>query len=301
MEKTIIVLAAGIGSRYGGFKQMDPIGPSGEFIIDYSIYDAIEAGFNRVIFIINHNIEIDFKETIGKRVSKKIKTDFTFQKIDDLPKHIEFNRERTKPWGTVHALLTCENKVHSPFIVINADDFYSKESYHIISKHLDKMPLDGYDYCMVGYILSKTLSDHGGVTRGICISSPDQYLESINETPDIQRSDTGVIYRDENGNTQSLNETTLVSMNFWGFTPTIFHLLQREFTHFMKSHSNELKSEFVIPTVVNTLIKQNKIKVKNLKTTGNWFGITNPEDKQEVITKITTLIKSGVYPDNLWK
>jgi NDP-sugar pyrophosphorylase family protein len=300
MEKTIIILAAGIGSRYGGLKQMDPIGPSGEFIIDYSVYDAIRAGFNKVIFIINHVIEHDFKATVGERVSKKINIDYTFQEIIDIPANIEINDERKKPWGTVHALLTCMNSVNGPFIAINADDFYGKESYRIISNHLDTMSSNDYDYCMVGYKLSNTLSSYGSVTRGVCKSSQNDYLNSIDEIQSIYRSNNKIFYEDDQDNRNELDKDTIVSMNFWGFTPTVFHLFKEEFIQFIQLHGNDLKSELVIPTVINTLIEQDKIKVKALKTTSHWFGITNPADKEEVIAKLNALIKSGAYPDNLW-
>jgi len=301
MEKAIAILAAGIGNRYGGFKQMDPVGPSGEFIIDYSVYDALRAGFNKVIFIIRHDIEQEFKATIGERVADSIETFYSFQEIDDLPEGIEFNPERTKPWGTVQAVLTCTNLINCPFAVINADDFYGRESYKKVSTFLDTVLPDKKDYSMVGFKLNNTLSKHGGVTRGICKSRENDILNSIVETSGINCSGNKIYFKDSAGNRKELNKDTLVSMNMWGFTPSIFGLLEEEFEIFLQSYAKDLKHELVIPTAVNSLIAKSKASVKVLSTSSNWFGITYPGDRNEVIARIRQLIKLGEYPDNLWK
>jgi dTDP-glucose pyrophosphorylase len=301
MEKTIVILAAGIGSRYGGLKQMDPVGPSGEFIIDYSVFDAIRAGFNKVIFIIRHDIADDFENTIGKRIKKNIKVAYTFQEIDDLPAGIEYPLERTKPWGTVQAALTCDGMVNSPFAVINADDFYGRDSYATLSNYLYSMYHDKVNTCMVGFRLEHTLSKYGSVTRGICHRLDTDMLSSVVETSGVYRESDRVFYEDADGKKIELNPNDLASMNFWGFTPSIFELFREEFELFLKAHAKEPKSEFVIPTAINQLIKKDKASVKVLSTESSWFGITNPQDKQEVIARIQQLVESGEYPDNLWK
>jgi dTDP-glucose pyrophosphorylase len=301
MEKAIAILAAGIGNRYGGFKQMDPVGPSGEFIIDYSVYDALRAGFNKVVFIIRHDIEQEFKATIGERVADNIETFYSFQEVDDLPEGIEFNPERTKPWGTVQAVLTCAKPINCPFAVINADDFYGRESYKKLSAFLDTVLSDKNDYSMVGFKLNNTLSKHGGVTRGICKSRENGILDNIVETSGINCSGNKICSKDSAGNRKELNKDTLVSMNMWGFTPSIFGLLEEEFEVFLQSSAKDLKRELVIPTAVNSLIAKGKASVKVLSTSSNWFGITYPGDRNEVIARIRQLIKHGEYPDNLWK
>jgi UTP-glucose-1-phosphate uridylyltransferase len=301
MEKAIAILAAGIGNRYGGFKQMDPVGPSGEFIIDYSVYDALRAGFNKVIFIIRRDIEQEFKATIGERVADSIETFYSFQEIDDLPEGIEFNPDRTKPWGTVQAVLTCANLINCPFAVINADDFYGKESYKKMSGFLDTVLSDKNDYSMVGFKLKNTLSKYGSVTRGICNSRENDILDSIVETSGINCSGNKIYFIDSVGDRKELSKDTLVSMNMWGFAPSIFGLLKEEFEIFLQSYAKDLKHELVIPTAVNSLIAKGKASVKVLSTSSNWFGITYPGDRDEVIARIRQLIKLGEYPDNLWK
>ena len=301
MEKTIVILAAGIGSRYGGLKQMDPVGPSGEFIIDYSVFDAIRAGFNKVIFIIRHDIADDFESTIGNRIKENIEVAYTYQEIDDLPKGTKYPPDRTKPWGTVQAALTCDGLLDSPFAIINADDFYGRDSYETLSKYLDSMYDDNVNTCMVGFRLDNTLSKYGGVTRGICQRLDTDLLSSIVETSGIYREGDGVFYEDDNGKKNELDPNDLASMNFWGFTPSIFELFKEEFELFLEAHAMEPKSEFVIPTAVNHLIKKEKASVKVLSTESNWFGITNPEDKKDVVAQIQHLVASGEYPDNLWK
>jgi len=301
MEKAIAILAAGIGSRYGGLKQMDPVGPSGEFIIDYSVFDAIRAGFNKVIFIIRRDIEKDFKKSIGKRIAEKIDVTYTFQDLHDVPEGTQYDPERTKPWGTVQAALTCVGMVKDPFAVINADDFYGQDTYSTLSKYLDSMTSDNMNGCMVGFRLDRTLSEYGSVTRGICRCKDNNILDSVVETHGIYQEDGRICYKDVAGDIKTLRNDELASMNFWGFVPSILDLFRSEFDLFLKNHSKEPKSELVIPTTVNSLIKQGEASVKVLSTTSNWFGITNPRDKKDVIDKIRELVDSGQYPDNLWK
>ena len=300
MEKTLVIMAAGIGSRFGGLKQMTPVGPGGEFVIDYSVYDAIRAGFNKVVFIIKQDIEQDFKATIGKRVAVNIETCYTFQKNDDLPKGVHANTDRKKPWGTVQAVLTCANIINGPFAVVNADDFYGKESYQVLSRFLDNVSADKKDYCMVGFKLGNTLSKHGSVTRGLCKSGEGDKLDTIVETSGIRCSGSQINFEDTAGNQRELKEDELVSMNMWGFTTSIMGSFKEEFQIFLKSYAKDLKQELVIPTSINSLIDKGKASVKVLSTPSKWFGITYPDDKDEVIAKIRQLIQLGEYPDYLW-
>lgn len=301
MTKTLAILAAGIGKRYGGLKQMDPFGPSGEFIIDYSVYDAIRAGFSKIVFIIRHDIEEEFKATIAKRIGDRIEISYSYQEIDDLPEGFEINPKRSKPWGTVQAVLTCRNLINEPFAVINADDFYGAESYSVLSKYLDSVSVESTNYCMVGFKLNKTLSRHGTVTRGICKSQRDGALEGLVETSGIGYVGEQICYEDSAGNKKELNEDDLVSMNMWGFGPSIFELFKKDFAGFLQSHSRDLKEEFVIPTSVNNLIGQGEASIKVLSSSSDWFGVTYPQDKDKVTLWISQLVKLGEYPDNLWK
>lgn len=301
MKKSLVILAAGIGSRYGGFKQMDPVGPDGEFIIDYSVYDAIRAGFDRVVFIIRRDIEQGFKDTIGNRVSGHIETAYTFQGLDDLPQGFQAPEGRTKPWGTVQAVLTCVNAVAGPFAVINADDFYGRDSYRVLSRFLDTVPAQGPDYAMVGFKLRNTLSRHGSVTRGICKPGKDGKLSSVVETSGITSEDNQVYFTDTAGKRNDLSRDELVSMNMWGFTPSVFGSFADEFRLFLQSHGRDLKQELVIPTSVNSLIAKGKASVAVLSTSSKWFGITYPDDRREVAAEIQHLTKHGEYPEGLWK
>lgn len=302
MEKEVAILAAGIGSRYGGIKQMEAVGPSGEFIIDYSVYDAIRAGFNKVVFIIRHDIEQDFVNTIGKRIGEKIEVAYTYQELDDpLPPETQYDPQRTKPWGTVQAALACDGMLNGPFAIINADDFYGRDSYEKLSKYLDVMVSENVNACMVGFMLANTLSKFGTVTRGICKSNDAGMLESIVETSGIGCEGGIISYKNSSGSRVELGGDALASMNMWGFTPEVLDFLKEQFSVFLEARSQELKSEYVIPTAVNTLVEQGKVSVKVLSTTSDWFGITNPADKEDVVGRIAGLVRSGQYPDNLWK
>jgi dTDP-glucose pyrophosphorylase len=301
MEKAIAILAAGIGSRYGGLKQMDPVGPSGEFIIDYSVFDALRAGFNKVVFIIRRDIEEAFKASIGDRVSREVDTHYTFQELNDLPEEVEINPERKKPWGTVQAVLSCEGVVQAPFAVINADDFYGRESYEKLSQYLEKISPNGVNACMVGFQLGHTLSKHGSVTRGICQSDEKGMLNTVVETQGICYEGDEIVSKDSQGNKQTLSKDELVSMNMWGLDPSLFGLFRKEFALFLKSHARGLKDELIIPTAMNLFVARGEVSVKVLNTSSDWFGVTVPEDKREVVKRITDLVESGEYPADLWR
>jgi dTDP-glucose pyrophosphorylase len=300
MEKAIAILAAGIGRRFGGDKQIDPMCPNDKFIIDYSVYDAIRAGFNKVVFIIRHDIKEPFEKTIGKRIGKHVETCYVFQELDDLPVKVARDPKRTKPWGTVQALLACVDTINEPYAIINADDFYGRESYEILSRYLDRISAADSNACMVGFQLDHTLSDYGSVTRGICQSNQNCMLQAIEEISDIRREGDNVFYEDTNGTRKGLDNDNLVSMNMWGFDPSLFGAFGEEFVTFLDTQARELETEFVIPTAVNLLIGKGKATVKALHTTSNWFGVTYPEDKAGVEEEINTLIEAGVYPENLW-
>jgi dTDP-glucose pyrophosphorylase len=296
MNLTLVVLAAGIGSRYGGLKQMDPVGPSGEFIIDYSIHDAVLAGFDRIVFIIRRDIEHDFRSTIGARAEERVQTDYVFQELDILPHGYVVPSDRKKPWGTGHAVMVCENAVKGPFCVINADDFYGRESYQVLAHYLGDTSGDDRKYAMVGFILRNTLSDHGSVARGVCQANANGNLESVLECTKIEKTANGASC-DTAGIQLSGNE--IVSMNMWGFKPSIFGYLRQEFGNFLKTAIGNPKAEFFIPDVVNKLMKKGNVTVKVLETKSTWFGITYPQDKKTVVENVRKLVKSGIYPADL--
>jgi dTDP-glucose pyrophosphorylase len=300
MDKTIAILAAGIGSRYGGFKQMDPIGPCGEFIIDYTVYDALRAGFNKVVFIIRHDIEEPFRQSIGKRVAQHVETRYAYQELDDLPIDLSRDPDRTKPWGTVQALLTCADLIDAPYAILNADDFYGRESYEILSKYLERIAAAESNACMVGFQLDHTLSKHGSVTRGLCQPDENSLLRTIVETSDIHYEGDSVFSEDADGTRTALKRDDLASMNMWGFAPSLFGLFRDEFVAFLHAQGQELKSELVIPTSVSSLIEKGKAAVKVLSTPSTWFGVTYPDDKAGVVQAIKTLVEAGEYPENLW-
>ena len=299
MKPTLLILAAGLGTRYGGVKQMDKIGPSGESIIDYSIFDAIKAGFEKVVFVLNPKIEKDFKEVYEPRLKGKIKTDYVLQEITNIPEGIKFNPERVKPWGTAHAVLMAKDVINEPFAVINADDFYGRDAYFVMSEFLQQRKNDESFYSMVGYMLKNTLSDFGTVSRGICAVDNEGFLTDVVERTSIERKGDKVIYI-EDGKEFVIDENVLVSMNFWGFTPNFFPQLERDFRSFITENADKLKAEFFIPLVVNNLIKNKDAKIKVLKSTAQWFGVTYREDKPITIKQINKLVESGVYPENLW-
>lgn len=299
MKPTLVILAAGIGSRYGGVKQMDKIGPSGESIIDYSVFDAIRAGFGKVVFVLNPKIIEDFKEIYEERLAGKIETAYVLQEIENIPKGVKYNPERIKPWGTGHAVLVTKDAVNEPFAVINADDFYGRHAFELISGFLSKLNNDKAEYAMVGYKLKNTLSDHGSVSRGVC-QSENGLLTDVVERTSIVRKGKKVVFQDE-GNEVEIDENSVVSMNFWGFTPKYFQQSEKDFKDFISKNADQLKAEFYIPTVANNLITKKEATIRVLTSNDQWFGVTYQEDKPVTIANIQKLVVEGKYPEKLWK
>lgn len=301
---TLVIMAAGIGSRFGGgIKQLEPVGPNGEIIMDYSIHDALEAGFNDIVFIIRKDLEKDFKEVIGDRIAKKAKVSYAFQEMDDLPEGFSKPEGRKKPWGTGQAILVCKDIVKNPFAVINADDYYGKEAFVKVHNYLvqDREKNDKLDFCMAGFILSNTLSENGGVTRGVCQVDENEMLAGVIETHDITKGNDGVQIPDGNGGYQTIDGNSHVSMNMWGFTPEILEELEKGFVIFLENlASDDIKSEYLLPTIVDQLIQSKKAQVKVLETKDKWFGVTYKEDKQVVVDSFQRLIKEGVYSSHLF-
>lgn len=303
-EPVLVILAAGMGSRYGGLKQMDSIDEEGNKIIDFSMYDAMQAGFKEVVFIIKKAIAKDFIEQVGKRVEKYMKVNYVYQELDKLPAGFSVPEGREKPWGTGHALLCARDVIDAPFAIINADDFYGRIAYQEIYKFLTSEVEDKkkFHYAMVGYQLTKTLTKNGSVARGVCEMDKEGYLVDIKERTKIIATAKGGAYTEDEGNTwHDLASDTLVSMNFWGFFPNIFSELEKEFVNFLTTNQNKLKGEFYIPLFVDTLIKANKADVKVLSTPDTWFGVTYKEDKANVVDSVKNLKEKGVYPQVLWK
>lgn len=302
MQKpTLLVLAAGMGSRYGGLKQMDPMGPHGETILDYSVFDAIRAGFGKVVFIIREDFAEAFRENIGSRFAGKIEIDYAFQKLDDLPEGYSVPAGRAKPWGTAHAVRAARHVITEPFAVINADDFYGRDAYVRAAEFLTevKYAAKPVSSCLVGYYLDKTLSDHGGVNRGIT-KQEKGFLSDVEEIIGIDRRKGGeIIGETVGGEERTLVGDAIVSMNFWGFTPEHFAQLETEFVKFLQAHGNDPKSECYIPTVVDNLIASAEAVCHVLPTTSSWFGVTYPDDKPRVMESIAKLIKAGEYPKTL--
>jgi len=302
-EPTLVVMAAGIGSRYGGLKQIDPIGPNGEIIFDYSIYDALNAGFGKVVFVIKKDIEEAFRERVGRTIGKRCETTYVFQKIGDVPEGFEVPPGRQKPWGTGHATLICKDVVHSPFAVINADDFYGRSSYQTLCHYLrGAQDRDGvYDYCMVGYVLKNTLTEHGHVARGVCTVDEDGFLVEIHERTRIEKFGEIVKYTEDGETWVEIPGESVVSMNMWGFTPSLFSELEARFPHFLQKNSDNMqKAEYFLPDVVGDLLKEKKARVRVLSTNERWFGITYQQDRPRVKQAIRDLIHRRVYPENLW-
>ncbi|MEC8660040.1 MAG: NTP transferase domain-containing protein [Verrucomicrobiota bacterium] len=294
---TLLVLAAGMGSRYGGLKQLDSVGPNGETVIDYSVFDAIRAGFNKVVFIIREDFKEEFKLSVGEKFQDRIEVEYAFQKLDELPPGYTIPNDRIKPWGTGHAILSAMQTVRDPFAVINADDFYGQLSYQKIYKYLSETPVDALsaNYCMVGYPLKNTLSEHGSVSRGICSVSEDGKLNSVIELTHIVKK-FSEIFNESNGEKEFLTGNEVVSMNMWGFSPQVFLQLERLFSEFLKENLNVLSSEFYIPFAVDNLIQSGTAIVEVLETTEKWFGVTYQEDKVQVKKAIRSLIQHGDYP-----
>lgn len=300
MKPTLLILAAGLGSRYGGVKQMDKVGPSGESIIDYSIYDAIRTGFGKVVFVINKKIENDFKEIFEPKLKGKIKTEYVLQEIDDLPEGYSVPENRIKPWGTAHAIMAARNVIHEPFAVINADDFYGRNSYQALVDFFSLKNRDEKEFCMVGFKLEKTITESGTVSRGVCSLDESKCLTEVVEHTKIQKDGKNIIFINEDGLSKEISTETIVSMNFWGFSPLLFKSLHEGFKEFLKQNINDPKSEYFIPTVITDMINANAASVKVLESTEQWFGVTYQEDKPMVIENVKKLVEWGVYPENLW-
>lgn len=297
MEPTLLVMAAGMGSRYGGLKQIDPVGPNGETIIDYSIYDAMRAGFGKLVFVIRKDIEEPFKETVGARFEQRIAVEYVFQELGKIPSPFTVPEGRTKPWGTTQAVLMAAEAIREPFAVINADDFYGAESYRVLAEHLRS---GSEDYAMVGFVLRNTLSDFGSVARGVCRVSADGYLEKIEELTSIERDGAGAKNTAPDGTVRKLNGDEPVSMNYWGFTPRIFGQLREVFRGFLERSGGDLKAECYVPMAVGELVTKGEARVKVLHSSDPWFGVTFREDRPQVVESIRRLIDAGAYPSALW-
>ena len=301
IKPTLLILAAGLGSRYGSLKQIDSIGPSGERIIDYSVYDAVKAGFGKIVYVIRESFEEEFKEVILDSLPPEIETDYVCQELHYIPKGVEYPSERKKPWGTGHALMIAAPKIKEPFAVINADDFYGYESFKIAADYLsDNSENKKNEYALIGYRLRNTLSEFGSVSRGICEVDENNYMTSIVEIKEIKIENGGFIYKDENGEWQSLTGDENVSMNMFAFKPSVFDNFEKYFREFILSNYNDLKSEFYIPTAVDEMIRNNEAKVKVLESNALWFGLTYAEDKPIARDRMKELIDKGLYPSRLW-
>ena len=302
MKPTLLILAAGIGSRYGGMKQIDQVGPSGEAIIDYSLYDAIKAGFGKIVFVIRKEIENDIREFLKHKLTGKIKMEFVHQELDMIPEGFTCPPDRIKPWGTAHAVWVASKAIKEPFVAVNADDFYGRGSYLKMAEYLiSNSRVNNTNFCMIGYQIQHTLSDFGSVSRGICEADENSNLKAVVERTEIFRKDERIVYRDENAKEIELSAETLVSMNIWGFTPSIFTHIEKQLSEFIRNNISNIKAEIYIPKIVNDIIRNGIGNVKILPATDKWFGVTYKEDKPLAVQNISKLIEAGIYPDNLWK
>ena len=301
MKPTLFVLAAGMGSRYGGLKQLDGLGPNGETIMDYSIFDAIRGGFGKIVFVIRKDFEEDFRKKIISKYENHIPVEVVFQSIDKLPEGFTCPAERVKPWGTNHAVLMGKKVIREPFAVINADDFYGRDSFAVIGKFLSELPEGAKNtYCMVGFRVGNTLSESGTVARGICSTDENRHLTTVVERTEIMRINGVVSYKDENGEWVGIEDNTPVSMNMWGFTPDYFNYSEEYFIDFLKENIDKPKAEYCIPLMVNKLINDGTATVEVLDTTSRWFGVTYAADRQGVVDKLQALADSGEYPSKLF-
>ena len=301
MKPTLFVLAAGMGSRYGGLKQLDPLGPQGQTIMDYSIYDAIQAGFGKVVFVIRKDFEKDFREKILSKYEGHIPVEVVFQSTDALPEGYTCPADRTKPWGTNHAVLMGKDVIKEPFAVINADDFYGRDAFKVMADDLMRPRTGKGDYSMVGFRVGNTMTENGSVARGVCSTDKDGNLAGVVERTAISYAPDGrIVFTDENGDEQTLDPSTPVSMNLWGFTPDYFDYSEREFKTFLDKDLNTPKAEFFIPLVIDTLIHNGEATVKVLDTPSRWFGVTYAADRPGVVAKFAELHEQGVYPDKMF-
>ncbi len=301
IKPTLVIIAAGLGSRYGSLKQIDRIGPSGERIIDYSVYDAVRAGFGKIIYVIRQSFEEEFNEVILNHLPSDIETGYVFQEIDSIEKNINYNLERKKPWGTGHALLVAKAVVKEPFVVINADDFYGAKSFKIAYNFFQSENMAGNNYALIGFNIKNTLSEYGTVSRGICSVDKEGYLTSVVERTEIKIDNEKILYKNEFDSWKNLNGNEIVSMNMFAFTPGIFELIEPDFRNFMKNNKDNIKSEYYLPSAVDKQIKDGKAKVKVLSTPEQWFGLTYKEDKAIARKKILDAVNAGKYPEKLWK
>lgn len=301
-DTTLVIMAAGIGSRYGGLKQVDPVGPGDEKIIDYSVYDALRAGFGRVVFVIRKDMEAEFREHIGRRIEGRIDTVYAYQELGSLPRGFGVPAGRLKPWGTAHAVLVCRDQVSTPFAVINADDFYGPSAFQVVRDCLMGLrEREGvHEGCLVGYRLGNTLSEHGHVSRGVCEVAPDETLRSIQERVRIQWFPDGIRYSEDGENWIELSAGSVVSMNLWGFTPSLFAALESGFVEFLKERGSDPKAEYFLPERIGQLAAAGRARVQVLRTDERWFGITYKEDKPVVERAVRNLVERGVYPPSLW-
>lgn len=300
MKPTLFILAAGMGSRYGGLKQLEKLGPNGESLMDYSIYDAIKVGFGKIVFVIRRSFEKDFCEYFVKKYEKLIPIELVFQEVNKIPKGIEINPVREKPWGTAQALLMGKDVIDGPFGVINSDDFYGRESFQLLIGQLNHMENSKNNYVMIPYMVGNTVVESGTVARAVCEVDENQNLTRIVERHEVERNMGVPRYKDENGNWVNLTDTTLVSMNMWGFTPDIFEHAEKEFSKFLAEKKNDLKAELLLPTMINNLVTSKAINVKAINTPAKWFGITYAQDKPEIVHKLRELIADDKYPYNLF-
>lgn len=302
-DTTLVIMAAGIGSRFGGgIKQLEPMGPNGEIIMDYSIYDAIQAGFNKVVFVIRRDLEETFKKVIGNRVEKRVKVEYVFQDISNLPHGFSVPEGRKKPWGTGQAILACNGAVKEPFMVINADDYYGKEGFKKVHDYLvgDQDTNIEYDICMAGFILGNTLSDNGAVTRGVCVVDEKENLIGVNETSGLVKTESGAAF-EKDGKLVPISAASHVSMNMWGFPAEFLNELESGFVKFLSNlEVGDVKSEYLLPSIVDSLIKTNRASVSVLETKDKWFGVTYKEDKPVVVESIKRLIAEGKYPESIY-
>jgi MobA-like NTP transferase domain len=300
-NKDLVVLAAGMGSRYGGLKQIDPVGPNGELVIDYSVFDAKRAGFNRVVFVIRKDMQEAFREGIGRAMEARLDVAYAFQSPGDLPPPHTPPAGRDKPWGTGHAVYAARNEVKNPFAVINADDFYGRQAFALLAGHLDSVPASGSPcYAMIGYELQQTVSSHGTVSRGLCRTDAQNFLVDIEEVTAIQKTENGIESTESDGRKISRDALTPVSMNCWGFSLDLFGGLDAGFRNFLERRGQELKSEFYLPGTISDMINSGQVRVRVLTTPDVWFGVTYREDKPFVMAGIQALIDRGVYPGKLW-
>lgn len=300
VKPTLVIMAAGMGSRYGGLKQIDPVGPSGEVVLEYSVYDAIRAGFEKVVFIIREDIKEDFERAIGNKLRGRIDIEYVFQTLDAIPSGFKIPKGREKPWGTAHAILTCRDVVQGPFAVINADDFYGSEGFRLLAAELEGWAPETTESCMVGFKIKNTLSPNGPVTRGICKVDENSYLEEVEERFKIMRNEAGTVQYLDRGEPIDMLGNETASMNMFGFSEKIFPVLERKFIDFLRSAGGEMKSEYLIPSVLDEMIKEGITRTQVLYSGDKWYGVTYPEDKATIVEGIEKMVSEAKYPANLW-